>query len=235
MRKMTGIAVLVAMFCGGCGLNNLENLFGNNPPTVTVVVSPKTQTLAVSAQQQFAANVTGTSNQDVEWSIGGTACTATTDCGTITANGLFTAPASVPNPPEITITATSKANTRDSGAAVVTVTSAPANAMLSGSYSFLVNGADAGGPLYMVGSFVADGAGHLHSGELRVCREQARCADQSFAGTTSASTKDTGSFEADIFPETIFSYAPGAGGVFKLQILGTRGTRAEGIMNANAE
>jgi hypothetical protein len=237
MRKMNGAAALVAILCGGCGLNNLENLLGNNPPTLTVVVSPKTQTLVVSTQQQFAATVKGTSSQNVEWSIAGTGCTPTTDCGTITASGLFTAPASVPNPPEITITATAKANTKDSGAAVVTVTSASAtNATLSGRYTFLVEGDDAQGPLSMGGSFVADGAGHLHSGELRVCRDEAQCADQVFAGTTSASTKDTGSFEVDVFPRTTFSYAAaGASGVLKLEISGTRRMRAEGIMNANAE
>jgi hypothetical protein len=221
----------------GCSLNSIENLLGTNPPTLTVVVSPKTQTLVVSAQQQFAATVKGTSSQNVEWSIAGTACTPTTDCGTITASGLFTAPASVPNPPEITITAKAKANTKDSGAAVVTVMSAPAtSAALRGSYAFLVNGADAEGPLSMGGSFVADGAGHLHSGELRVCRDEAQCTDQIFCGTTSANTKDTGSFELDVFPRTTFSYAAaGANGVLKLEISGTRRMRAKGIMNANAE
>ena len=234
MRKVSGLVVSVALLCGGCSLNNP---FGNSSdPTLTVVVSPKTQTLVVSTQQQFAATVTGTSSQNVEWSISGVSCTPTTDCGTITANGLFTAPATVPNPAEITITATAKANTRDSGSAVVTVTSAPAAAAaLRGVYSFLVKGADADGPFSMGGAFVADGAGHLSNGELRVCREEARCIDQSFAGTASASAKDTGSFEADILPGTTFSYAAAESGVLKLEILGTRGMRAQGVMNASAE
>lgn len=138
---------------------------------------------------------TGTSSQNVEWSIGGTQCVGMTDCGTITAAGLFTAPATVPNPAEITVTATAKANTKYSGSAVVTVTSAPTTpSAIKGDYTFLLNGSDAEGRFSMAGSFVADGAGNLHDGKLRVCREQS-CADQSFAGTTSPSTKETGSFE----------------------------------------
>jgi hypothetical protein len=236
MRKIIVLVVLVAMFCVGCSIGSIEKLIEGSPPTVTVVVSPMAQTLVVSTQQQFTAKLTGTSNQVVEWSIGGTACTETTECGTITANGLFTAPGSVPSPAEITITATAKANTKDSGAAVVTVTIAPVTpAMLRGAYTFLLKGFDVEGPFSMGGSFVADGAGHLQHGELRECREETHCADQIFAGTTSARTKDTGIFEVDILPGTTFTYMAGTSGALNLKILGTLGLRAEGILTANSE
>jgi hypothetical protein len=233
MRKTNILLVLVAMFCGGCAADYLNKLLGDS--TLKVVVSPNTQTVIVSAQQQFTAKVTGTSSQNVEWSIGGTQCVGMTDCGTITAAGLFTAPATVPNPAEITVTATAKANTKYSGSAVVTVTSAPiTSSAIKGDYTFLLNGSDAEGRFSMAGSFVADGAGNLHAGELRICREQ-NCVDQSFAGTTSPSTKETGSFKTDLLSGTIFSYAAGSNGLWKLKASGTNGMRADGIMNTAAE
>src|SRR5215475_3282398 len=83
MQKTTIPLVLIAMFCGGCATDYLNKILGDSK--LKVVVSPSSQTLIVGAQQQFTAKVTGTSSQNVEWSIGGTQCVGTTDCGTITA------------------------------------------------------------------------------------------------------------------------------------------------------
>jgi len=83
---------------------------------IGVQVEPSTVTLQVLATQQFFVNVAGTSNPAVTWSVvGGTAN------GTITASGAYTAPATVPTPPQVTVKAISQVDTTQSGTATVTV------------------------------------------------------------------------------------------------------------------
>ena len=91
--------------------------------TVSVSVSPSSVTLAVKGQQQFTATVTGTSNTAVTWAVTGIGCVSGS-CGTITAGGLYTAPATVPSPALATVTATSVANTSKSASASVVIQSA---------------------------------------------------------------------------------------------------------------
>jgi hypothetical protein len=64
----------------------------------------------------FTATVTGTTNTAVTWSVSGGASN-----GTISSNGVYTAPATVPNPAKVTVIATSQADTAKSGSATVTV------------------------------------------------------------------------------------------------------------------
>jgi hypothetical protein len=66
-------------------------------------------------QQRFAATVNATSSQAVTWTVQGGSGN-----GTIDASGLYTAPAAVPNPATVTITAISSAATAP-GSAYVTV------------------------------------------------------------------------------------------------------------------
>jgi len=89
-------------------------------PPVVVTVTPSTADVVTGAYKQFTASVTGTSNQSVTWSIKGSGCSGLT-CGTITNSGLYGAPGVVPAPPEVTVTATSVADSSKSGSAVVTV------------------------------------------------------------------------------------------------------------------
>ncbi len=65
---------------------------------------------------QFTAAVTGTNNTAVNWSLSGTACTGSGNpCGTIDANGLYTAPATAPSSTAVTVTATSQADRSGQG------------------------------------------------------------------------------------------------------------------------
>jgi hypothetical protein len=66
----------------------------------------------------FNATVTGTNNQAVTWSV--------TGGGTISPIGVYSAPATVPNPAKVTVTATSQADTTKSGSDAVTVVSSSA-------------------------------------------------------------------------------------------------------------
>lgn len=97
---------------------------GTPPPPITVAVAPSAVSLAVSSTQAFTANVSGSSNTAVSWSVNGIAGGNAT-VGTITAAGLYTAPAAVPSPAGVTVRATAAANGTASAQATVTITAAP--------------------------------------------------------------------------------------------------------------
>src|SRR5262249_35245603 len=80
-----------------------------SPSTVSVTVSPNQVVLGVGGQQQFSAHVTGTSNTSVAWRVAGIGCVGSS-CGSVNANGLYTAPAAVPQSAAITVVATSVAD-----------------------------------------------------------------------------------------------------------------------------
>src|SRR5690242_7299383 len=84
---------------GGSGLGGA----GGGATSVVVSVQPLTATLAPGATQQFTATVTGASNTAVTWDA---------SAGTISADGLFTAPQSGGN---YVVRATSAADARASG------------------------------------------------------------------------------------------------------------------------
>jgi hypothetical protein len=92
-------------------------------PLVTIAVTPNNATMIVGSTQQFSANVTGTSNTAVTWSVSGVGCTGGV-CGMISANGLYTSPSSVPSPATVTVKATSVADPTKSASASVTVAAA---------------------------------------------------------------------------------------------------------------
>jgi hypothetical protein len=86
---------------------------------VTVNTNPANQpNVGVTLKVQFVATVTGTDNTAVTWSLsqpGGGTCTGTPNpCGSIDANGLYTAPTVAPSPSTVNVTATSVANTTKS-------------------------------------------------------------------------------------------------------------------------
>ncbi len=109
---------------------------------VRVSVLPTTAQVAVNGTQPFTANVTGTSDTAVTWTVNGVNGGNAT-VGTVTTLGLYSAPALVPIPPTVTVTATSQANTNASASASVRVigtttaptvtTSSPASLVTSNS------------------------------------------------------------------------------------------------------
>ncbi len=100
------------------------NLAITSPLPVTVSLNPATAGVQVGATRQFSATVGGTSNTSVTWSVNNIAGGDTT-VGTISAAGLYTAPAAVPSPASVTVRATSAANPAVSGTAAVTVQPPP--------------------------------------------------------------------------------------------------------------
>jgi len=83
---------------------------------VSITVTPATISLKGGQSQQFAANVSGSTNTGVTWSAvpGG--------IGTLSGSGLYTAPASVTSPQTVSVTATSLASPSKTTSATVELT-----------------------------------------------------------------------------------------------------------------
>jgi len=93
-------------------------------PPVVVSVAPSSVSLTLGTTQAFTATVTGNANTSVVWSVNGTPG-GTAAVGTITAAGVYTAPAVLPSPSIVTVRATSAASASSSGQAAVTLTAPP--------------------------------------------------------------------------------------------------------------
>jgi serine protease len=97
----------------------------NEPaPAIEVTVSPSIASVtAGSGTQAFTATVTNTSNTAVTWQVNGvTGGNATV--GTVSSSGLYAAPATVPSPSTVTVSAISNADNAISDSAQVTITPA---------------------------------------------------------------------------------------------------------------
>jgi hypothetical protein len=115
------ILCVVALAESDCGT-------AGSPPTnlagISVTVQPPNVSLSLGQTQQFQAIVTGSSNTIVVWGVNGaTGGSATT--GTISSSGLYTAPAALPSPPSITVTAISEADPQARASATVTLSENP--------------------------------------------------------------------------------------------------------------
>ncbi len=118
-------ALFLAVVIWGCGGSTSG---GSSPPpspppppsNISVSVSPPSTTLDTAGSQQFTATVTGTSNTAVNWNVNGVLGGNAT-VGTITSSGLYTAPATVPSPPTVTVTAVSQADPSKSDSADVRI------------------------------------------------------------------------------------------------------------------
>ena len=109
-RACSLLPLAVALILAGC-----KN--GTAGRVISVSVSPSGVNVVVGTTQQMTATVMETSNQVVTWSVSGASGN-----GTISSTGLYTAPATVPTPAQITITAVSQKDSTKSGSATVTIT-----------------------------------------------------------------------------------------------------------------
>lgn len=158
---LTACAALVVISLSACGSSN-----NPPPPPPTVTVTPATMNIQEGSTQQFMATVTNTDQTAVTWQVNGvTGGNATV--GTITSTGLYTAPAIVPNPASVTVTAVLQANSAFSGNAIVTITVVQFNnSSLKGNYILSVSGIDtSSNNFYLVGTIIADGNGNITMGE----------------------------------------------------------------------
>ncbi len=108
---------LAACASGGGGISTTPP-----PPPITVTIIPNSGTVLLGNTLSFSASVSNSSDTSVLWSVnaipGGSA-----QVGTISADGVFTAPADLPSGGQVQVTATSHADPSKSSTAGVTVSS----------------------------------------------------------------------------------------------------------------
>ena len=108
--------------CGGSGSSGVQPPPPPPPPEVTsVTVSPGTAQVATSSSQVFTAQVAGTGafSSSVTWAVNGVNGGNST-FGTIV-NGQYEAPATTPNPANVTITAASVEDPTKHGSSTATI------------------------------------------------------------------------------------------------------------------
>jgi hypothetical protein len=145
------VSLLGLAGCGGGG--------GFTPSVSIAFVTSPPSSVATGATAQIAATVSNDSSAaGVNWSI---TC-GSSQCGTLsashTASGVattYTAPSAVPNPAEVTITATAVADGSQQVSGAVTITSsAPSGQPLAdGTYIYHCTGQDQNGPTFVAGAF----------------------------------------------------------------------------------
>jgi hypothetical protein len=115
---LTTLSALFAIHISGCGYAFAPPK--PPPPNVVVTIQPGAASLFLGQTQAFQATVTGDADTNVTWQVnaatGGSAST-----GTITAAGLFTAPAILPPGASVSVTAVSQVNPKDSASVIVTL------------------------------------------------------------------------------------------------------------------
>lgn len=112
----------------------------------SIAFAPQSPSIGVKSTVQFAAHVSGGLSSAVQWSVAGVTGGNGTN-GTISQNGLYTAPASLPAQNPVTVTVTSVANPSVSASTFVTilaagptVTSVSPNPLPTGSYTVTIQG-----------------------------------------------------------------------------------------------
>ena len=126
MRRLSLFIAFTAVFFEAACTGTVSNSTiggggpGTPPPAVTVSVSPKSASVRAGATQSFTAAVSGSSNSSVTWQVNGVAG-GVASTGTISASGMYTAPAALPNPNTVTVRAVSAADSSASGSSSVTL------------------------------------------------------------------------------------------------------------------
>ncbi len=136
---LTGVALFTGCAAMSAGSSSAQ-------PSSPVTVSPATASVRAGDTLQFTAKVSGTMSQAVVWSVNGVVGGNAAD-GMISAAGLYTAPATLPNPNSISIEASSSSDKSLSGKSTIalenpipTVTAVSPTAVTVGNFSITISG-----------------------------------------------------------------------------------------------
>ncbi len=110
-------SAIILPACGGSGSGGGG---GGGGGGISVNVSPKTASPFPTQSQRFTSVVNGSTNQSVTWQVSGVTGGNST-VGTIDTTGLYTAPATVPSPNPVTVSAVAQADVTKSDTAMVTI------------------------------------------------------------------------------------------------------------------
>lgn len=119
------LCLVLAVTIAGCGGGNGSTTSSPPPPQIiSITITPSSGFVPVTETLQLNANVSGTTNQNVAWAVNGISG-GNASIGTVSTAGLFTAPAHIPNPQKITVTATSQADQTKSASATLLISRIP--------------------------------------------------------------------------------------------------------------
>lgn len=160
-------------------------------PAPSISVTPTPVSIRLGAQQTFKATATGLTNPTYTWKVVSTGSAPAGSLGTITSAGVYTAPATMPNPGTVTIQAISTTSTSTvTGTADVTllnpvpaVTSlVPANINTGLPYDVIINGS---GFLptsqVLLGTTAATGVKYISATQLEITGTSAAAAGTKIA------------------------------------------------------
>jgi hypothetical protein len=120
------VVVASGIFLTGCTITRT----GNDLALPVVTLTPATASVQAGGMLQFTATIVTPTATTITWYVdnilGGNSI-----LGTVTSSGLYMAPASVPSPATVTVTAVSSAESYPSGSAIVTITTPPVNALVT--------------------------------------------------------------------------------------------------------
>ncbi len=126
MRRFALACVLLAMgawtlSCGGGGAGSVTPP-PPPPPSIQVIVTPNSGTVLLGETLAFTASVSNSTDTSVIWSVSGITG-GSPQAGTISADGVYTAPADLPQGGMVQVTATSHADSSKFATASVTISS----------------------------------------------------------------------------------------------------------------
>lgn len=242
MRKLFVVACISVCGFSGCGSNSgpTSSNSGTTAAPTAVTVSPSSAAVPAGGSQGFTATVSPAgASQAVTWSVSGAGCTGN-DCGTINSTGYYIAPTTIPNPAEVTVTATPTAG--PTGTATVTITpitavcSNPDDTKLKGQYAFEFSGFDGDGFEAAVGSFTADGNGNITAGTEDFSDPLGIGTNRAFTGTYWACSDNRGSMTigsggfSRTFPFALGFFASGVAGRGRFIELDGTDSRGSGFL-----
>lgn len=129
-RPLPGIslAVVALLYLAACGGGSNSSSGSGSPPppqqNVAITISPLNATLNPGGMQQFTATVTGSSNTSVQWEVNGVVG-GNAQTGTVSTTGMYTAPTTLSQPTQFTVTAVAMADNSKTAAASVMVNPLP--------------------------------------------------------------------------------------------------------------
>lgn len=146
----------VAFILTGCGGGSSQII----DPSI-VLAQPSSNTVAAGSTLQLHATISNSNNTTVLWFVDSLPGGSST-LGTISPQGVYTAPDVPPPGGSVTISAAPQAF--PVAVTGITINIAFANVSLSGNYVFTLNGTQGGGPWAVTGTFTADGNGMITNG-----------------------------------------------------------------------
>ena len=190
LRPAGSAAALSALFvsfaltaCGGGGDSG-------TPPIAVTFTTQAPPAMPIGATASIAALVVNDlSGGGVNWTV---SC-ASASCGTLSSTStgsgnptVYTAPAAVPSPAVVTLTATSITDATRHASAAVTITPPAAPALADGTYVYHLSGQDSAGPYTVSGAFSVAG-GTIRGGEQDYSDPNGGYTDSLVAATSSLS------------------------------------------------